>query len=232
MRTHALVSIWALVKKDFREHAAHLLGLLTVIAASQLLPVLLGPGGFVPVLSLALLPVVFLFPMLIAYWLIGMEKAKRTLFLLRLLPLSAHHLAIAKEVVALSMVLLSGATVVAARSLVFSLQEEPEMGVLGSLGAALERWIPIVTVLLTQLALFLYLWLDYRLAGIIIVVIWYSGAFLAFFHPNELMPLARLSEQWSFIVAGHGIAVLLVLGLHFLTVRLLERKDWDRLATG
>jgi len=225
-------SIWALVKKDFREHATHLLGFLVVIATSQLLPLLLGPGGVVPTLSLALLPVAFLFPMFIAYWLIGMEKAKRTLFLLRLLPLSAHHLAIAKEVVALSMLLLLGAVVVVARSLVLSLQEDHEMDVLGSFGTALARWIPIVMVLLTQLALFLYLWLDYRLAGIIIVVIWYSGVFLAFFYPNELMPLARLSERWSFIVVGHGIAVLLVLGLHFLMVRLLERKDWDRLATG
>ena len=132
-------SIWALVKKDFREHATHLLGFLVVIATSQLLPLLLGPGGVVPTLSLALLPVAFLFPMFIAYWLIGMEKAKRTLFLLRLLPLSAHHLAIAKEVVALSMLLLLGAVVVVARSLVLSLQEDHEMDVLGSFGTALAR---------------------------------------------------------------------------------------------
>lgn len=219
----------ALIRKDLREHALPLLCYMAVTAAFPVALALIDRGRPSPALLSTSFFMVVISPIMITHWLLNTEKTKRTLFLLRMLPMSVHHLAGAKELVALGMLISFGVVSVASTLTV--------LHILGGLEAnspnpVVMAWVSIGVVLFMQLMLLSFLRFDQRLAiqvpygGLLLLVL--ARAALRKYHPDLLATLAAMAGRWYAIGAGYFVALTFIIGLHLMMVRLLERTDWSR----
>ena len=218
----------ALIRKDLREHALPLLYYMAVTAAFPVVLALIDRGRPSPALLSTSFFMVVISPIMITHWLLNTEKTKRTLFLLRMLPMSVHHLAGAKELVALIMLISIGVVSVTSALTV--------LHILGGLEAnspnpVAVAWVFIGVVLFTELMLLSFLRFDQRLAiqvpygGLLLLVLAYSA--LRNHRPNLFAAFVAIAGRWYVIAAGYLTAGLIILCLHLMMVRLLERTDWS-----
>lgn len=220
--------MFALIKKDIQEHALPFLGLIGITAAFPHVLLLIDASKPSSAFLATSFMVVMVTPIMTGHWLINIEKTKRTLFLLRMLPMNAHHLATAKELVALGMLLIIG-TVSIVSSLLALFMWGLEAREPNAIGAA---WISIGMILFTQLILLSNIRFDHRLAiqvpygSLLLLVL--AHAALRKYHPDLLATLAAMAGRWYAIGVGYLVALTLIIGLHLMMVRLLERTDWSR----
>lgn len=219
----------ALVRKDLREHTLPLLYYMAVTAAFPWVLVVIDRGRPSSALLSTSFVMVVISPIMITHWLLNTEKTKRTLFLLRTLPVSAHHIVGAKQVVALIMLISIGVTSVTSSLTV--------LHILGGLEAnapnpVVMACVFIGVVLFTQSMLLSFLRFDQRLAiqvpygGLLLLVLAYSA--LRNYRPNLFAAFIAMAGRWDVIVAGYLTACLIILCLHLIMVRLFERTDWSR----
>src|SRR5216683_518897 len=97
--------MFTLVKKDIQQHVLPLMYYMAVIIVLPVLVLIADRGRPSATFFFSSFMMVIFSNIVIPNWLISGEKTKRTLFLLRMLPMDGHRLAAAKELVALAMLL-------------------------------------------------------------------------------------------------------------------------------
>lgn len=227
--------MFSLLSKDLRQHALPILYYALISAAFPLILILIATGAGTTTgsqhakLLLNSFVVVLFSPIIIGQWLIYTEKTKRTLFLLRVLPVSSHRVVIAKELAALCMLVAFATSCVT--STVFLLY-----GMVG-LNETLPDadkvyWVGIGVVIFTQLMLFTYLRFDHRLAtqipfgGLLLLLLVFIG--LKNYKPALLNHFITLTTKWYAIAIGYLIGFGLIGIIHFSIVWLFEKTDWSR----
>jgi hypothetical protein len=230
--------MWQLVLKDLEQHARAL----TIFFISALgLPAgfyLVNPTGAdnSGILGVTFGYMVFGGPTLFAFWLVGQEKMKGTLRLLRLLPISGGRVIAAKSLTIMALCLLINLMALIGVPLLLRLMgygiEIP--------GWPIILWMCLAALFFGAMNVAIFTAFDHKIA----MQIAYFGFFLVavmvmaaekFLKPRGVdvtLLLASLWGRWYFPYWGWSLALAFVAQLILFAGRLFERKEWSELEEG
>jgi TRAP-type C4-dicarboxylate transport system permease small subunit len=219
-----------MILKDLKIHARPVAYYFLVAAAFPFVLLLANGWKANPTFFDASFFTVIISPIMIGQWLISSEKIKRTLFLLRMLPVSTRKIFGAKEACAALIIVAIATFSVLSTFLCIQISNGWEIVRLPSARAWV--WLALGIAFFTQVVLLTHLTFDQRLAsqvpfgGLFLLLILFGV--MSNYFPEKIRVVEKAFNNWLVIFAAAVVALGGMILIHEIGARVLSNKDWSR----